>query len=174
MKYCGHRLKLVYSTVVSASFAYLFSWICTSFTYVSVFLHSSDLGYLVFMSNTESWNERRDDWKLQERNTFSVATKLRGFLLQSVDDGDFHDWLYAINPLLAGQIRWVKQQSVLGNDGGGGCSNGHKLWGIMCFQQFCHRQTSIIGQLDLVTSLCLIGVEFLKKCWITLEHVISR
>ena len=83
--------------------------------------HSSNL---VFTSNTESWNERRDGWNLQERNTFSVATKLRGFLLQSIDDGDFHDWLYAINPLLAGQIRRVKRQSVLGNDDGGGRS----LW----------------------------------------------
>ena len=36
-----------------------------------------------------------------------MATKLRGFLLQSTEDGDFHDWLYAINPLLAGQMRSV-------------------------------------------------------------------
>jgi len=50
---------------------------------------------------------------VQERNTFSVATKLRGFLLQSTDDGDFHDWLYAINPLLAGQIRSVIEQKVV-------------------------------------------------------------
>ena len=34
-------------------------------------------------------------------------TKTRGFLLQTLDDKDFHDWLYAINPLLAGQIRCV-------------------------------------------------------------------
>jgi len=39
------------------------------------------------------------------RNTFSVMTKHRGFLLQTIDDKEFHDWLYAINPLLAGQIR---------------------------------------------------------------------
>lgn len=50
-------------------------------------------------------------YNLQERNTFSVATKLRGFLLQSMDDSDFHDWLYAINPLLAGQIRSVHNES---------------------------------------------------------------
>jgi len=50
---------------------------------------------------------------MQERNTFSVATKLRGFLLQSTDDADFHDWLYAINPLLAGQIRFVLSQNTV-------------------------------------------------------------
>ncbi|PSN48270.1 Kinesin-like protein unc-104, partial [Blattella germanica] len=38
-------------------------------------------------------------------NTFSVVTKHRGFLLQTLGDKEVHDWLYAINPLLAGQIR---------------------------------------------------------------------
>ncbi|RUS83751.1 hypothetical protein EGW08_008502 [Elysia chlorotica] len=42
---------------------------------------------------------------LKTQNAFSVMTKHRCFLLQSIDDKDFHDWLYAINPLLAGQIR---------------------------------------------------------------------
>jgi hypothetical protein len=42
----------------------------------------------------------------QARNTFSVLTRYRGFLLQTPDDKEFHDWLYAINPLLAGQIRY--------------------------------------------------------------------
>ena len=45
-------------------------------------------------------------------NTFSVVTKHRGYLLQTLGDKEVHDWLYAINPLLAGQIRWV--QSVKG------------------------------------------------------------
>ncbi|XP_071945564.1 kinesin-like protein KIF1A isoform X3 [Antedon mediterranea] len=38
-------------------------------------------------------------------NTFSVCTKYRGFLLQTVGDKDVFDWLYAFNPLLAGSIR---------------------------------------------------------------------
>jgi len=44
----------------------------------------------------------------QTRNTFSVLTRYRGFLLQTPDDKEFHDWLYAINPLLAGQIRYIQ------------------------------------------------------------------
>jgi kinesin family member 1 len=36
---------------------------------------------------------------------FSVVTKHRGYLLQTLTDREVHDWLYAINPLLAGQIR---------------------------------------------------------------------
>jgi len=42
---------------------------------------------------------------IKARNTFSVITKHRGFLLQTLDDKDIYEWLYAINPLLAGQIR---------------------------------------------------------------------
>ncbi|XP_052751113.1 kinesin-like protein unc-104 isoform X12 [Galleria mellonella] len=37
-------------------------------------------------------------------NTFSVVSKERGYLLQTLGDKEVHDWLYAINPLLAGQI----------------------------------------------------------------------
>lgn len=37
---------------------------------------------------------------------FSVVTKHRGYLLQTLGDKEVYDWLYAINPLLAGQIRY--------------------------------------------------------------------
>lgn len=36
---------------------------------------------------------------------YSVVTKHRGYLLQTLGDKEVYDWLYAINPLLAGQIR---------------------------------------------------------------------
>ncbi len=39
------------------------------------------------------------------KNTFSVVTRTRGYLLQTGDERELQDWLYAINPLLAGQIR---------------------------------------------------------------------
>ncbi|CAF0813514.1 unnamed protein product [Rotaria sordida] len=39
------------------------------------------------------------------RNTFSVVSKYRGFLIQPLVEKDVHDWLYAFNPLLAGQIK---------------------------------------------------------------------
>lgn len=37
----------------------------------------------------------------------SVVTKHRGYLMQTLSDKEVHEWLYAINPLLAGQIRLV-------------------------------------------------------------------
>jgi len=39
------------------------------------------------------------------RNTFSIITKHRGYLLQSIEGKDVFDWLYALNPLLAGQLK---------------------------------------------------------------------
>ena len=40
-------------------------------------------------------------------STFSVVTATGGYLLQTEGgcEREIHDWLYAINPLLAGQIR---------------------------------------------------------------------
>jgi len=35
----------------------------------------------------------------------SIVTRNKGYLIQTQGDKDLHDWLYAINPLLAGQIR---------------------------------------------------------------------
>ena len=36
---------------------------------------------------------------------FSLTTKQKSYLIQTLNEKDLHDWLYAINPLLAGQIR---------------------------------------------------------------------
>lgn len=41
------------------------------------------------------------------KNTFSMVTKHRGYLMQTFCEKEVHEWLYAINPLLAGQIRYV-------------------------------------------------------------------
>merc|ERR1712029_706028 len=32
------------------------------------------------------------------RNTFSITTKQNGFLVQTLNEKELHDWLYAINP----------------------------------------------------------------------------
>jgi kinesin family protein 1 len=36
---------------------------------------------------------------------FSLTTRQKSLLIQTLNEKDLHDWLYAINPLLAGQIR---------------------------------------------------------------------
>ncbi|CAF3847755.1 unnamed protein product, partial [Rotaria magnacalcarata] len=49
------------------------------------------------------------------RNTFSVVSKYRGFLIQPLAEKDVHDWLYAFNPLLAGQIKSRSSNRSKGN-----------------------------------------------------------
>ena len=39
-------------------------------------------------------------------HTFCVCTPHRGFLMQTTAPKEVHEWLYAINPLAAGLIRW--------------------------------------------------------------------
>lgn len=40
------------------------------------------------------------------QNTFSVSTKYRSIVLQT-QEKDLVDWLYALDPLLAGTIRYI-------------------------------------------------------------------
>jgi len=49
---------------------------------------------------------------LKVPNTFSVCTNHRAFLMQTLPEDDIHDWLYAINPLLAGQMRCQLAQQI--------------------------------------------------------------
>uniref|UniRef100_T1IJB9 OTU domain-containing protein 3 n=1 Tax=Strigamia maritima TaxID=126957 RepID=T1IJB9_STRMM len=69
--------------------------------------YSEDQQAMLKFPNYESYKKwvRLNKLKLKVPNTFSVVTKHRGFLLQTLSDKEVHDWLYAINPLLAGQIR---------------------------------------------------------------------
>ena len=39
----------------------------------------------------------------------SIVTKQKIYFVQTPNERELYDWLYAINPLLAGQIRWVQQ-----------------------------------------------------------------
>ncbi|KAG9510320.1 Kinesin-like protein KIF1A, partial [Fragariocoptes setiger] len=72
--------------------------------------------YLIIYSNDTEQIERdivnltaaeieqpEDD--LNMGNVFTIATRHRAYLVQADTHRDLHDWLYAINPLYAGQIR---------------------------------------------------------------------
>jgi hypothetical protein len=41
----------------------------------------------------------------KNQNTISVTNNHRGFLMQTLTEKEIFDWLYALNPLLAGEIR---------------------------------------------------------------------
>jgi len=59
------------------------------------------------ITEDELANELSVVYVVQATNTFSIITKYNGYLIQTPSDKDFHDWLYAVNPLLAGQIRYL-------------------------------------------------------------------
>ncbi len=42
---------------------------------------------------------------IKNQNTFSVTTNNRGFLMQTLTGKEIFEWLYALNPLLAGELR---------------------------------------------------------------------
>ncbi|KAK3104520.1 hypothetical protein FSP39_003955, partial [Pinctada imbricata] len=82
-------------------------WVVVRRPYVYIYNGEKDPVERAIINLATSVIEYSEDQQslLKTRNTFSVLTKHRGFLMQTLDDKDFHDWLYAINPLLAGQIR---------------------------------------------------------------------
>ncbi|XP_028968277.1 kinesin-like protein unc-104 [Galendromus occidentalis] len=64
---------------------------------------------IINLSTSEiNYNEEQQAMlKVPPHSTFSVVTASGGYLLQTESgyEREIHDWLYAINPLLAGQIR---------------------------------------------------------------------
>ena len=61
------------------------------------------------------WYQAKTEYTLEQqnlvKNTFSITTKQNGFLIQTLNEKDVSDWLYAINPLLAGKIRYVPEKN---------------------------------------------------------------
>ncbi|XP_071110195.1 kinesin-like protein unc-104 isoform X4 [Haliotis cracherodii] len=82
-------------------------WVIVRRPYVYIYNNEKDpvVRGLINLATAQIEYSEDQQAMLKTQNTFSVMTKHRGFLLQTLDDKDFHDWLYAINPLLAGQIR---------------------------------------------------------------------
>lgn len=74
-----------------------------------VFIYNNDRdplerGLINLSSSQIVYNEEQIEM-LQNQNTLSVTSKHRGFLMQTLTDKEIFEWLYALNPLLAGEIR---------------------------------------------------------------------
>ncbi|XP_037790609.1 kinesin-like protein unc-104 [Penaeus monodon] len=82
-------------------------WVVVRRPYVFIFRDERDPVERGLINLATAQIEYSEDQQamVRVRNSFSVVTKQRGFLLQTLGDKEVHDWLYAINPLLAGQIR---------------------------------------------------------------------
>ncbi|XP_045522109.1 kinesin-like protein unc-104 isoform X13 [Pieris brassicae] len=72
---------------------------------------------LINLANAHVEYSEDQEQMVRMPNTFSVVSKERGYLLQTLGDKEVHDWLYAINPLLAGQIRSRSARRTTGEKG---------------------------------------------------------
>jgi len=82
-------------------------WVVVRRPYIYFYLSEKDpveRGIINLVTANVEFNEEAQAI-VKTRNIFSVKTNTRGFLIQTPDDAEFHDWLYAINPLLAGELR---------------------------------------------------------------------
>uniref|UniRef100_A0ABD2XEL7 Kinesin-like protein unc-104 n=1 Tax=Trichogramma kaykai TaxID=54128 RepID=A0ABD2XEL7_9HYME len=82
-------------------------WVSVRRPYVFIFRDEKDPVERALINLATAQVEYSEDQLAMVKvpNTFSVVTKHRGYLLQTLGDKEVYDWLYAINPLLAGQIR---------------------------------------------------------------------
>ncbi|KAI6217492.1 Kinesin-like protein KIF1B [Aphelenchoides fujianensis] len=90
-------------------------WVVIRRPYVLLYRDDKDLVIRGIINLANARFEYSEDQQamLKVPNTFSVCTNHRGFLMQTLPDDDIHDWLYAINPLLGGQMRLKQAQQRL-------------------------------------------------------------
>uniref|UniRef100_A0A0N5A8N5 Kinesin-like protein unc-104 n=1 Tax=Syphacia muris TaxID=451379 RepID=A0A0N5A8N5_9BILA len=81
-------------------------WVVVRRPYILLFRDDKDLVIRGIINLANARIEYSEDQQAMLRvpNTFSVYTSHRGFLMQTTDD-QMYEWLYAINPLLAGQLK---------------------------------------------------------------------
>jgi kinesin family protein 1 len=89
-------------------------WVIVRRPYILLYRDDRDLVIRGIINLANARIEYSEDQQamLKVPNTFSVCTNHRGFLMQTLNDEEIHEWLYAINPLLAGQMRSRQQTSV--------------------------------------------------------------
>ncbi|CAH0392196.1 unnamed protein product [Bemisia tabaci] len=82
-------------------------WVTVRRPYVFIFRDERDPVERALINLATAQVEYSEDQQTSVKvpNTFSVLAKQRGYLMQTLSDKEVHEWLYAINPLLAGQIR---------------------------------------------------------------------
>lgn len=91
-------------------------WVAVRRPYVFIFREEKDPVERALINLATAQVEYSEDQLAMVKvpNTFSVVTKHRGYLLQTLGDKEVYDWLYAINPLLAGQIRSKSARKIPG------------------------------------------------------------
>ncbi|GMS84878.1 hypothetical protein PENTCL1PPCAC_7053, partial [Pristionchus entomophagus] len=82
-------------------------WVVVRRPYILLFRDDKDLvirGVINLASARVEYSEDQQAM-LKNPNTFSICTPHRGFWLQTESQQEMHEWVYAMNPLLASQLR---------------------------------------------------------------------
>ncbi|XP_016661263.1 kinesin-like protein unc-104 isoform X9 [Acyrthosiphon pisum] len=92
-------------------------WVTVRRPYVFIFRDEKDPVERALINLTTAQVEYSEDQLAMVKvpNSFSVVTKHRGYLMQTLLDKEVYEWLYAINPLLAGQIRSKTSRQIMPN-----------------------------------------------------------
>uniref|UniRef100_A0A8R1UIH8 Pleckstrin homology domain containing protein n=1 Tax=Pristionchus pacificus TaxID=54126 RepID=A0A8R1UIH8_PRIPA len=82
-------------------------WVVVRRPYILLFRDDKDLVIRGVINLATSRVEYSEDQQamLKSPNTFSICTPHRGFWLQTTSQQEMHEWIYAMNPLLASQLR---------------------------------------------------------------------
>ncbi|GMR36635.1 hypothetical protein PMAYCL1PPCAC_06830 [Pristionchus mayeri] len=82
-------------------------WVVVRRPYILLFRDEKDLVIRGVINLATARVEYSEDQQamLKSPNTFSICTAHRGFWLQTTSQQEMHDWVYAMNPLLASQLR---------------------------------------------------------------------
>ena len=82
-------------------------WVVVRRPYVFLFRDERDYCERGLINLAQAKTEYSAEQQQIVKNTFSITTKQNVFLIQTMNEKDLYDWLYAINPLLAGKIRYT-------------------------------------------------------------------
>ncbi|XP_052128712.1 kinesin-like protein unc-104 isoform X4 [Frankliniella occidentalis] len=80
-------------------------WVAVRRPYVFIFRNEKDPVERTLINLATAQVDFSEEQRAKIPNSFSMSTQHRSFIMQTLSDRELHDWLYAINPLLAGQIR---------------------------------------------------------------------
>lgn len=95
-------------------------WVAVRRPYVFIFRSEKDPVERTLINLATAQVDFSEEQRSKIPNSFSMTTKHRSFIMQTLSDRELHDWLYAINPLLAGQIRSKLARREPGHVGNGG------------------------------------------------------
>ncbi|XP_040578611.1 kinesin-like protein unc-104 isoform X3 [Lepeophtheirus salmonis] len=91
-------------------------WVLVRRPYVFIFRDEKDHAERGIINLAHATTEYSTNQQTIIKNTFRIISKRNVYLVQTADEKELQDWLYAINPLLAGRIRSATSRNRCTNE----------------------------------------------------------